>query len=635
MADEPERVLSREDILNAPAADPNDPAEIATRAKWAEENRTFVQSLTAQCMQVGRQLADNGKADFSLLPLGVQYDVTDGKEGLRGDDKAAGVIFVLSSIVRSEYKKRLAVRYLEDTGLAPGVAALANTMDSPAGGDLLDLQRLTKEERLAFRKALDTLERLQSLVIETKGTPLSEKLDPPATAEEKEAAAAILKRSTSKDAHLEMPGAKAAAAIVEALQAKAVLPVEHYAQERAKLLTNDSGKQQPTPREWLTARGQESALEALGFGLERLAREDSERQLEETKRQLAEERERRKQRPALRQSTGWLRAIMQREDHVTTTRKRERVAGRLTAEESAARKLFKYEPLGWAERLAIHGLATIARDAGLLDAHPWALASRPLAGMEPARVAIAFPGITELARVAGFEPGANRKIAGEHRQTMERALKSLVNVPRWIAQPVLVRVGKKLVKDTEVTQTLWVEARGTILTRKAELLLHPVAFASHLVSFVTMGNLAARYEAARRAIGQPQMRDEWVICDDYCRYLSTVKAFDKRVKGERQDPGEENPERMVTAGEVTFNASVSDATLRAQLGITHLARDRGESKARQRVESALSFAQAMGTLQAFALEQGNEGPVWRLELTNPDIGDGSQGLLLLDEVAGL
>jgi hypothetical protein len=306
--DKPRRFVSREDIpdiLNAPKADPNDPAQIAPRAKEAEEIAYF-NSLTSKCLEAGRQLADKGEADFSFAPPGVLYDVTDGKAGTPGRSEAAGAIFMLSTIVRIEYKRRFAERYLEDTGLAPGVAARAHTMDSPDAGRLMDWSRLTKEEASEYRQALGTLERLNLLWQQALGMALTEEPKPPGTAEEMKAAEAIIERSrfTAEDAdgkevttlvvsggarsgHLEMPGAKEAAAIVEALQSKAVLPVEHYAQERAKLLTDSAGELQLSPREWLTAQGQESALEALGFGLERL---DSERQLEEANRRADEEK---------------------------------------------------------------------------------------------------------------------------------------------------------------------------------------------------------------------------------------------------------------------------------------------------------------------------------------------------------
>jgi len=51
-----------------------------------------------------------------------------------------------------------------------------------------------------------------------------------------------------------------------------------------------------------------------------------------------------------------------------------------------------------------------------------------------------------------------------------------------------------------------------------------VAVTSHLASYVEVGNLAARYDAARRAIRRPQMRDEWAVADDYLRYLASVQV---------------------------------------------------------------------------------------------------------------
>lgn len=398
----------------------------------------------------------------------------------------------------------------------------------------------------------------------------------------------------------------------------------------------------PTPGDWLaTARWGRGPLLSLAFGLQRAARARVERKVADLTERLEDAQKRR--RPTLRQGLVWLRSVNQGEDHVQTARKRAAVAGRITHAEAEARRLFQFEPLGWAERLVVHALAAMARDQGLLDAHPWALQRRPLADTTHAlRVRLPFPGIAELARVAGFEPDKSGRISKDTRAVVERALRDLTSRPRWIVEPVLVRVKGRggrgeLVNDERVTQTLWVEATATVLTRQAELLLHPVAFASHLASYVPVDNLAARYDAARRAIGRRKMLDEWAAADDYLRYIASVKLGDERAAARRTGASGEEVAAMLTAGDLTVRARIADATLRARIGVTHLARDRGETKARERVADALAFAKAMGTLRGYTATEGKAGPVWDLELAHPGVHlgdvDPAQGLLFApDEV---
>jgi hypothetical protein len=331
---------------------------------------------------------------------------------------------------------------------------------------------------------------------------------------------------------------------------------------------------------------------------------------------LNDERQRKRRLP-LRQGTAYLSAVLTREDHVAKARRR--VAERLSEEETALRKLFTYQPLGYAERLAIVGLAAFAREQGVLEAHPTALSARPLADQPAGRIRMAFPGYSELARVVGYEPGPDGKIPKATRTTLERALKSLCTIPRYIAEPVLVpvrnRAGKVVewTKDTRVTQALWVEASTTVLAKNLMLDLHPVAVASMLASWVSVDNLAARYERARREIGRPRMLDEWAIADDYLRWLAGVKAQGQRKQG-AGEVGE------VKGGERSVTAEVSQATFRHAVGLRSVVRDRGERIAAQRERDALAFCQAMGTLRNAVLRPGVEGPVWALTLSHPDTG---------------
>jgi hypothetical protein len=604
MPKKPGRVLSREDILNAPKADLNDPVEIATRAKWAEEAK-IVYSLRTQCIEAGRRLADGEQPDFSFAPHGVRYQVTKGKQGSKANDEDAGVVFLLSLIVWSAYKKRLAERYLEDTKLAPGVAALANTMDSSAGGTLLDWHRLKKEEQLAYRKALDTLERKHALLIETMGTPLSEKLDPPATAEEMEAAAAILERSTSKDAdgedviqlafsagitkgpHLEMPGAKEAAAIVEALQPKAVLPVEHYARERAKLLTNDSGKQQPTPREWLAGQGLESELEALGFELERLAREDAERQLEEANRR-ADELERKLAEATkvlpLRIGSRAVKALTARKSDYVGALRALRKNKQITAAER--RLLEREEPIALRgdELLVSAGLLEIARQNGAL--RPFGPARARMGGIVfDARLVIDEPSLEQFARLVGFQAGTNGRIAPADRRRIEEAITRLSGDVRPIVVESVEMHGKTRVPEFQIVQDVPVR-RTTYADGRRVLEIHGSLALGYWWGHILLS--PQRWEEARKAIGARYTDDAMKWADVYFRRLVLAVANEhKRKKTPLAELAAGLPKRLKTAG------------LLEELELEKYRDKKGPKDTATRLAKIFDFCIAAGSLQAW------------------------------------
>jgi hypothetical protein len=605
VSDKPRRFLSREDILKAPKADPNDPAQIAAREKEAEEAEYF-NSLTSKCLEAGRQLADEGKADFSFAPPGVLYDVTDGKAGTPGRSEAAGVIFILSSIVRSEYKRRLAERYLEDTGLAPGVAALAHTMDSPNAERLMDWRRLTKEESAEYRKALGTLERLNLLWQQALGMALAEEPKPPGTAEEMEAAEAIIERSrfTAEDAdgkevttlvvsggaksgHLEMPGAKEAAAIVEALQPKAMLPVEHYAQEQAKLLTDSAGKCQPTPREWLAAQEQESALEALGFGLERLAREDAERQLEEANRR-AEEAEKKLAEATrvlpLRIGTRAVKAHTARKSDYVEALRALRKNRQITAADR--RLLEREEPIALRgdELLVSAGLLEVARRDGAL--RPFGPARARMGGIVfDARLVVDEPSLEQFARLIGFQAGTNGRIAPADRRRIEEAITRLSGDVRPIVVESVEMRGKTRVSEFQIVQDVPVR-RTTYADGRRVLELHGSLALGYWWGHILLS--PQRWEEARKAIGARYTDDAMKWADVYFRRLVLAVANEhKRKKTPLEELAAGLPKRLKTAG------------LLEELELEGYRAKEGATKTAQRLEKIFDFCIAANSLQTW------------------------------------
>jgi hypothetical protein len=663
--------------------------------------------LLARLDAVGYRIGQGDNAAAYELPAPILHVLTGGALGAppdaaaaaaadaeaeaEGSGSVAGSLFMASHVVRVGITRAAAERYLADAGI-PARAALEAVRWDPAhtdggGGAVVNYDRLTADERTALTTAGRTLRACGVLVYEhLKSPPADGRVtvdgEPVQLAPEDVAGVAGLwtvevdadgrvgkrldgARGPDLGPHTRLPSAAAALPVYRALMARATLTPEEAAAAgeawRARALTRPDGTRAPSPRAWLAAHpDMPVSAESLVARLEQLARKEAERDAaaarEEAKRDreraeaaeaaLEEARARKRRPPALRQGIGFLRAIAQRATHVDEALKRGqlgKLGARLTTAEAEARKLFKYEPLGWKERLVVHALAAIAREQGKLEAHPWALRRKPLAADDAPRVRIAFPGVAELARVAGYQPDASGRIPKEVRRVLENALRDLTTRPRWVAEPVLVPVQKgrrtELVEDVRVVQTLWVELAATALTRHAELRLHPVAFASHLASYVPVGDLAARYEAARRAVGGRRMLDEWATADDYLRYRASVKLGDARAgavraaKGDGATPDEAAAHGAAAVAAVgdSIRADVSDATLRDALGIAHLTRDRGAAPARKRVADALAFAQAMGTLRTFTLEDGTKGPTWRLELAPPAVHgageDAAQGQL--------
>lgn len=409
-----------------------------------------------------------------------------------------------------------------------------------------------------------------------------------------------------------------------------------------ELLIFSDGTRRPSPGEWLREHGVDSPddLYKAGLAFAYLARGETERRVVEAEKRIESLERKLARRPGLRQGTAYLSSLLTTEKHVKDARRKaSRRRDKMTEEESRsleARKLFEYQPLGAYERLVVLGLAAYAREQGLLDTHSWSLATLPSATQPAARVYMDYPGTSELARILGYEAGADGKIPKAVRTTLERALRSLATETRWITEPVLVPVktkkGVDLVKDIRVVQTVWIEVAATLITKHVTLALHPVAVSSMLASFVEVPNLALRYENARKALGKARILDEWAACDDYFRYLALVKAGDgrKSAKREAKRRGEPIPERMTTVGEATTTARVSDDTLRKTIGLLDIVRDRGETVAKRRLLDAIEFTKQMGTLISATAVQGKEGQVWELVFPHPDgtTADPVQGLLL-------
>lgn len=454
-----------------------------------------------------------------------------------------------------------------------------------------------------------------------------------------------------------------------------------FAPESRHTLRRADGSQAISARAWLDGlleTGEQHTHVALLAGLEATAAEMREAKLRREKEAAEAEAEAAKQRPRppeLRHSIGFLGATTKRESHVATARREmlmaiESVAAAHTngdgserdekmlrllekqRDELQSRPAFIYQPLGWAERLVLHALAAIAREAGKLESHPSALQVRPDSNDPHPRIRIPFPGYSTLASVARFEMNKHGRFPPDTIKVIRNALKTLTEEPRFIQEPVRVQVGTgrnaRWVDDVRTTLTLWVEASTTAITRSDELALHPVVIASHLHSYVPAGDLAASYTAARRAIGKTKMLDEYAACDEYLLYLASVQLGKVRGRARREarDAGASNREiaeraqsaidDMAAAGDLRLEVPLLDSTLREVLKMDRVVRDRGETIAKQRIEESLAFAKARGTLIEYTRTTNAKGEArWDLVLAYPAVQTGAedpnQGLLFLPE----
>lgn len=339
--------------------------------------------------------------------------------------------------------------------------------------------------------------------------------------------------------------------------------------------------------------------------------------LEKLERELQLQRRRR-----LRRGTATLGAMFTGKDKTEKMRRSLQSLGVLSPEKKDALSLFRYEPLGWAERLVIYGLANLAREQGKLESEPWAKTGKPVASHPRRRVKLEFPGLSELARTIGYEENDNGKIPHAVRDTVQRALTSLCTVPRWIAVPVVVppdpkKKGGTWRKDIEVTQTLWVEAGVRVYERGIFLELHPAAFASHLRSFLESEAPAALYEQARDTLGMRQMRDEWGILDDYLRWLAIAQAANRKRL-------EAAPEGY-TVGADTLTSRVGEDKLLERLNLARRLKKEGRKNVRQRLEVALRFCEEVGSLRGWNRTKQR----YDLELPHPESYEQDEDQLLL------
>lgn len=422
-------------------------------------------------------------------------------------------------------------------------------------------------------------------------------------------------------------------------------------------------------RVWVDERlaaGERHSYAAFLTGMERVAGAMREAGL---RRELEEARAKTK-RPELRVGVGFLGAMAQRPTRVQQARQqmlmaiesaaKEHIKGDPTAQDQKAlhrlaqqreelenRAAFVYQPLGWAERLVVYSLAALAREAGLLEAHPYALQVRPDEDTPAPRVRVPFPGYSEIARIAGFKTNKNNsRIPSDTVDVVRNALQRLTTEPRFIQEPVRVKVGHgksaRWVEDVRTTLTLWVEASTTNSTGYDELRLHPMAVASLMYSYVAVDKLAERWDNARKALGRSKMLNEYSACDDYLRYLASVQLGKVRARAAKDTPENSDSEPhatgMVTAGTLRLERSILDRTLREALKMEHLARDRGEAFTQKRIVDALEFTKATGTLLSYERTTSANGePMWRFFLANPAVEGGvedpDQGLLFLPEGA--
>jgi hypothetical protein len=317
-----------------------------------------------------------------------------------------------------------------------------------------------------------------------------------------------------------------------------------------------------------------------------------------------------KQRAPLRTGTAYLATITHTKRQVEKSR-RQHMAG-LSEQELEALKLFKYEPLGWAERLVLTALSNRALAEHKLEGHPAALATLPLEDVPLPRVRVTFHGYADLARWAGATPRHDGRIAKDVKRTLERALTSLTHTPRWIAAPVLVRTGKSgaLEKRVRVSQALWIEATQ-LSTGETHLDLHPAAVGSLHRSFVYRGALYEQYDAARRAIGAAQMRNEWGYLEDYLLRLAGVKAGNERLAATPAG---------IPEGARTITAKIARATLWETLELDTVAKKRGKRAALEREAQAFAFCRATGSVLDVVESAGQADTVLVVRMPHPDVG---------------
>lgn len=316
------------------------------------------------------------------------------------------------------------------------------------------------------------------------------------------------------------------------------------------------------------------------------------------------------------------------------SRKREHRTGLVSDASREALDLFRYEPLTWAERLAVTALANIALSEKRLEESPAALSRRPLEDAPQQRIRIPFPGYSELAKWCGATPGDDGRMPRGLTKALKAALESLTTSARWITEPVLVRDREgHLAPRYRVTQAQWVELTTLYPSGEIAMDLHPAAVGSILASYVERApNLYDRHEAARKAIGAREMRNEWSILEDYLLRRAQIAAGDAFAQSLPENAREGKAKKDARAaaklaltdhgpaeGERTVTVVVSRSRLWELLKLDTVAKKQGKREALERERDAFAFCQATKTLLTLADRIGKQGDtVFVCTMPHPD-----------------
>jgi hypothetical protein len=207
-------------------------------------------------------------------------------------------------------------------------------------------------------------------------------------------------------------------------------------------------------------------------------------------------------------------------------------------------------------------------------------------------------------------------------KALKHALESLTTAPRWITEPVLVRIASgELEPRYRVTQALWVELTTLYPTGEIALDLHHAAVGAILKSYVERApDLYDRHNAARVALGAREMRDEWSILEDYLLRRAMVLAGDAVTqtlpKGGRSKKAQRAarattflPNAGEAEGDRTVTFDISRGTLWELLKLDAMVRDRGRSYALERERDAFEFCRLTGVLGSVTERKGKTGDV--------------------------
>lgn len=335
-------------------------------------------------------------------------------------------------------------------------------------------------------------------------------------------------------------------------------------------------------------------------------------------------------RPLAELPTGALHAYMARARK--TLQRTRRLKGRgvaISAEQTKILREFesaKLETLNHHELYVLIGLATIAKDAGLLETHPWAMMPKATES-EPGRVRVPFPGYSEIARVLRFKEDKDGRIPKAVRQGLEDAINRLCEEERFIVSRILVQSPNG--KGTHITEAIardrWIVKQIVPDTGDVFLLLHPATIATALRSYQSVPDLPAQHQAAKEKLGLRELRPDHIAADLYMRQLQLGTWGSHRSKMRRLAKKDVTLPPMDGVSTVK---SVSHATMLETLNLVAYAKKNGKARGVERVVEDLRFAVEMGTLLSFEANGAN----WDLVLPDPDASvETAIQLPLLDE----